>query len=337
MDESSSETLHPIQEESPKWENGVQKTVEVNGKTWFYLEYGNPEGEPLLNIHGWLGSSAEGQDHLSRAFAGEVQNSPGLGTLTKERPEVAKAIADDTRALEGKYHIIAPQLPGFGKTERLDNISLDTLADALADFQKATGTKDSVVFGSSLGGILAIKLAARHHELVKAIVLQGTMTQPEDMDKRAYILAQIATRGPIPTILDKLGISKKLFASVVKKSQDFKIADKETRERIISDTLTADTQTATKTLREIGKDIGSDIIKDVVCPVVVIDGASGDLVPIISSQKAALRFHPEVAPEKLVAQKKVVFLPVGGHGHNIVNTFPEGVVALVDAVLDKLV
>jgi len=74
--------------------------------------------------------------------------------------------------------------------------------------------------------------------------------------------------------------------------------------------------------------------------VIVIDGANGDLVPIMNSTKAAVRFHAETPEEQLVAEKKVVFLPIGGRageqGHNIVNTAPEFVAALTDSVLGKV-
>lgn len=334
--------------ETEQRKNGVRKTVEVNGRKWEYLEYGNPDGKPLLNVHGWLGSSAEGQDRLSRAFAGEVVDSPGMQHLSEyrdpEHPEkdyrqVADNIAEEVKGMNGKYHIISPELPGFGKTEALDNVSLDAMADELAAFQKETGMESSVVFGSSMGGILATKLAARHPEEVRAIVLQGTMTQPDDMNRIPYIAAQFATLKPVAAFLNRLGISKNLFASIVKGSKDFKIADEQTQQRIISDTLSADARTASVTLREIGRNIEQDIQK-VQCPVVVVDGANGDLVPILNSARAAARFHPETPEKDLVAEKKVVFLPIGGRageqGHNIVNTAPEFVAGTVSSVLDKV-
>ena len=330
-----------------EWPMGVRKSVEVNGKKWEYLEYGNPDGQPLLNVHGWLGSSAEGQDHLSRAFAGEPQDSQGLRNLEEykdsDHPEIdykntADHIREEVGNLKGKYRIISPELPGFGRTEVLDSVSLDNMADALFEFQKAVGLDNSIAFGSSMGGILAIKLAARHPEQVRALVLQGTMTRPEDMDRIAYILAQIATLKPIEAVLRKLNISKKLFAGIVKGSKDYKIADTETQQRIISDTLSADSQTASATLREIGKDIEADI-KKVECPVIVLDGANGDLVPIMNSARASTRFHPEVPNAEKVSEKKVVFLPVGGRagkqGHNIINTLPE-IALLVDDVVSNI-
>ena len=332
--------------ERPKWENGVRKSVEVNGREWSYLEYGNPEGKPILIVHGWLGSSAEGQDHLSRAFAGEPQHSPGAQALSEHhdanRPDkpVARIIENRVRKLEGKYHIIAPDLPGFGKTEALDNISLNLMADEIAAFQKALKVENSVAFGSSMGGILVTKLAARHPEQVSAVVLQGTMTQPKDMQRMPYIAAQVATFGPIPDVLRASGFDKKLFALIVKGSKDFKIADTETQERIFSDTMAADSKTAATTLREIGKNIEEDIEK-VKCPVIVIDGANADLVPIGNSAKASMRFHPNIQePSKKFTERQVMFFPVGGgvseQGHNVVNTYPEYVAVVVDDVLDKM-
>ncbi len=195
------------------------------------MEYGNPDGKPMLNVHGWLGSSADGQDRLSRAFAGEVVESPGMKHLSEykdpEHPEkdykqVANAIATDVKGMEGKYHVISPELPGFGKTEALNNVSLDAIAD---------------------------ELAARHPEEVRAIILQGTMTQPEDMDRLPYVAAQLATLKPVAALLNKLNVSKKLFASIVTGSKDFKIADQETQQQIITDTLASDAHTASTTLR----------------------------------------------------------------------------------------
>ncbi len=321
-----------------EWSMGVRKSVEVNGRKWEYLEYGNPEGKPLLNIHGWLGSSAEGQNHLSRAFTGELQNSKGFKEVSDFHDAgrtdnlVHRLIENKLKALEGKYHVIAPDLPGFGNTQALDKASLDNLADEIAAFQKAIGLEKSRVFGSSMGGILAVKLAARHPEAIEAIVLQGTMTQPKDMQKIPYLAAQVATLAPLPNILEKTGLDKKLFESIVKGSKDFKMADKETQDRVLRDTYAADSETSAKTLREIGRDIAGDI-EGTKCPVIVIDGANGDLVPIKKSSEVANRF--DQTPEK-----RAMFFPVGGgvteQGHNLVNTYPEYVAIVVDSALSKL-
>lgn len=96
-----------------------------------------------------------------------------------------------------------------------------------------------------------------------------------------------------------------------------------------------------KLLREIGRDIGEDI-KKVQCPVIVLDGAHGDIVPILKQGEQATRFHPEISSNsEKIAQRQVIFLPIGGYagkqGHGILSDFPEGLVALIDASLDKMV
>lgn len=128
-------------------------------------------------------------------------------------------------------------------------------------------------------------------------------------------------------------MDKKLFEGIVKGSKDFKMADKETQERVLRDTYAADSVTSAKTLREIGRDIGGDI-EATKCPVIVIDGANGDLVTIDKSYGVSKRF--DQTPEK-----RAMFFPVGGgatqQGHNIVNTYPEYLAIVVDDALNRMV
>jgi len=329
--------------EAPKQGESLgRKTVEVNGRVWSYLEYGNPKGIPILEVHGWGGAGAEGNDWFSRAFAGEVINSSGLQTLARNKPESAQSLANTIRSLEGKYHIIVPELPGSGVTEPLERISINNLVDELAEFAKATNMKGSIAVGNSAGGIYVTKLAARHPELeTKAVVLEGTMTRPSDMDKMLYLLSQVITFGPIPNILIKFGLDKKLWAFALKKSKDYQVASEEIKKWMLEATMRGDSKTTVKLLREIGRDIGENI-KKVECPVVVLDGAHGDMVPILKQAKQATRFHPEISPNsEKIAQRKMVFLPIGGkageQGHGILSDFPEGLVALIDTSLNKMI
>lgn len=337
---SPQELSRPPVKES-EWPMGVRKSIEVNGRKWEYVEYGNPDGIPVLNVHGWLGSSAEGNARLARALAGEVQNSPGIQTLDRDLPEGAKIIREKTEGLKGKYHIISPELPGFGKTEAMDNPTIDRMADELAEFQKALGVEKSVVFGSSAGAILATKLAGRHPESVGVLVLQGMMTKPEDMQKLAYVAARVVTFSPIRAVLERLpqGARQKIFESMVTGSKDFKNADTATQNLILNSAKEAEVHTALQTLSEIGKNIEGELDK-VQAPTVVLDGASGDLVPIETVKKIAGRYHPE-AGENLgekIRERKVVYFQVGGvageHTHNVINTAPEEVAVLINHAVD---
>jgi len=329
------------QQEASKKEDGLdRKFVEVNGTRVSYIERGNPHGIPLMYIGGWA-SSASGDKWFLDALEGKVPNSKGFQTLSERKPESAVGIKRLVESLKDKYRIVDLELPGFGKSSPLEGeIDLDKMADFTAEFQKAIGLEKPVIFGSSMGGIVAVKLASHHPEMVKALFLQGLMTQPSDMDKKAYIAAQVATSWPVRNVFRIPGLAGNVFSTLAKGSKDFKMSEKEAQDAMVEGARLAHTNTAVSTLREIGRDIGEDIGK-VQCPVVIMDGASGDMVPILKSADVAVRFHPDIQnPSEKIAQKKVIFLPMGGkageQSHTIVNTLPEGTAAMIDNVLSIL-
>ena len=74
----------------------VQKSVAVDGRNWPYLEGGDPAKPLLLLVHG---------------FAGDKDNWSMIAPyLTRD------------------YHIIAPDLPGFGENERNPDLAYDLQA-----------------------------------------------------------------------------------------------------------------------------------------------------------------------------------------------------------------
>jgi len=338
---SSPETVQSSPTEGSKQRDSLdRKFVEVNGTRVSYIERGNPHGIPIMYIGGHM-SSASGDRWFLDALEGKIPNSKGLRALSEQKPPSAEGIKRMVASLKDKYRVVDLELPGFGESSALEGkVDLDRMADFVPEFQKAIGLEKPVIFGSSMGGIVAVKLAGRHPEAVKALFLQGLMTYPSDMDKKVYIAAQVATSWPIRSVFNIPGLAGHVFSTLAKGSKDFKMSEKEAQDAMIEGAKLAHTQTAISTLREIGRDIGKDI-GQVRCPVVIIDGASGDMVPILKSADVAVRFHPDIQnPSEKIAQKKVIFLPMGGkageQSHTIVNTLPEGTAAMIDNVLTIL-
>jgi len=338
---SSPETVQSSPTEGSKQRDSLDREfVEVNGTRVSYIERGNPHGIPLMYIGGWA-SSVSGDKWFLDALEGKIPNSKGLRTLSENNPQSAEGVKRLVESLKDKYRIVDLELPGFGKSSPLEGeVNLDRMADFVPDFQKAIGLEKPVIFGSSMGGIVAVKLAARHPESVKALFLQGVMTQSSDMAKKPYKGGQFLGSWFVREIVRTPGLFSKVVTAGSKTDPDFKMSDKEAQAAMAEGFKLAHVKTATATVREIGKDIGEEIEK-VQCPIVVVDGASGKTVSILNSANVAVRFHPEIQdPSEKIAQKKVIYLPMGGkageHGHTIVNTFPEGLATMIDNVLHIL-
>lgn len=95
-------------------------------------------------------------------------SGPGVSAWANWRLNLA-AVAERHRA-------IAPDLVGFGFTERPDDISynLETWKRHLSDFLEALGLERVALVGNSFGGAVALAFAACHPERVERLAVMGT-------------------------------------------------------------------------------------------------------------------------------------------------------------------
>jgi len=115
-----------------------------------YLEAGS--GEPLVLVHG-LGSSA---------------------TL-----EWGRLLAP----LGRRFHVYAPDLPGFGESERpaTADYSIPMQVESVRAFMQAKGIGRARMAGVSMGGWIVARLAGEHPEVVERLVLvDAAGMRPED-------------------------------------------------------------------------------------------------------------------------------------------------------------
>jgi pimeloyl-ACP methyl ester carboxylesterase len=82
--------------------------------------------------------------------------------------------------LAGRYRVIAPDLPGFGKSP--GPFSLQACADAVADL---IGKYQPIhLCGMSMGALVAAQVAAEHPESVRRLILQGASIRPAERGRR---------------------------------------------------------------------------------------------------------------------------------------------------------
>ncbi|WP_328622823.1 alpha/beta fold hydrolase [Streptomyces sp. NBC_00354] len=91
--------------------------------------------------------------------------------------------------LAAQYTVVGIDYPGAGKTPTTQGpLDLDELADQLVAAADAEGLDTFAVSGYSLGGPVALRVAARHPERVTALVLSATFAQ---VDTRTDLAASI--------------------------------------------------------------------------------------------------------------------------------------------------
>lgn len=88
--------------------------------------------------------------------------------------------------LAQKYRVVAPDLPGFGQSEKPPEsrfpYGINDFADAVVDLYAGLELGRAIMVGHALGAAVAITLAARHPELISRLVLIDALCYPARPD-----------------------------------------------------------------------------------------------------------------------------------------------------------
>ncbi len=121
------------------------KTVEIEGLDIFYREAGPRDAPTVLLLHGFPTSS-----HMFR--------------------NLIPALAD-------KYHVVAPDYPGYGNSSMplVDEFeyTFDHLADIIEEFTDELGLTSYSIYLMDYGAPVGFRLAVRHPERVQTLIVQN--------------------------------------------------------------------------------------------------------------------------------------------------------------------
>jgi pimeloyl-ACP methyl ester carboxylesterase len=118
------------------------RTLEVDGSEIFYREAGDPAAPTLLLLEGFPSSSAQYEQLISR--------------------------------LADRFHLVAPDYPGFGRSPALaGETTFDRLAAVIDRFTEAKGLERFSVYMFDFGAPVGFRLATRHPERIEALVIQN--------------------------------------------------------------------------------------------------------------------------------------------------------------------
>lgn len=84
----------------------------------------------------------------------------------------SRTFSDLAEALHQKWHVVALDQRGHGWSDRPEDYSREAYIGDLAAAINDLGLAPAVVLGHSLGGLNAYQLAARHPELVRALIVE---------------------------------------------------------------------------------------------------------------------------------------------------------------------
>jgi pimeloyl-ACP methyl ester carboxylesterase len=123
------------------------RTIQVDGLGVFYREAGPKDAPTILLLHGFPSSS--------RMFA----------------PLFAR--------LADRYHLVAPDYPGFGHSDWPDPkrfaYTFDHLAEVVQHFTEALGLSRYTLYMQDYGGPVGFRLALAHPERVDALIVQNAV------------------------------------------------------------------------------------------------------------------------------------------------------------------
>jgi pimeloyl-ACP methyl ester carboxylesterase len=102
-----------------------------------------------------------------------------------------RSFDDVIDALAARFHVIAPDLPGFGESEKPSPTrypyGIEGFAESMADLIAAFGVGRASVIGHGMGAGVALTLAAEHPELVTRLVAEDALCYPFPLRFRARL------------------------------------------------------------------------------------------------------------------------------------------------------
>ena len=134
--------------------NVLHRTVKIDNLDIFYREAGPKDAPTVLLLHGFPTSS-----HMFRNLI---------------------------PALAEKYHVVAPDYPGFGNSSAPSvdefDYTFDNLANVIEKFTEKVGLTEYSIYLMDYGAPVGFRLAVKHPERVRSLIVQNGNAYDEGLD-----------------------------------------------------------------------------------------------------------------------------------------------------------
>ncbi|HET6996610.1 MAG TPA: alpha/beta hydrolase [Chitinophagaceae bacterium] len=133
----------------------MEKEITIAGKKIFYRLYG--QGKPVMLVHGF----------------GE------MGDVWQNQVD----------ALQDRFKLIVPDLPGSGRSEMIADMSMEGMAEiikALIDKEASGSRSENIsVIGHSMGGYVTLAFAEKYETMINSFGLFHSSAFPDSEEKKA--------------------------------------------------------------------------------------------------------------------------------------------------------
>jgi len=154
----------------------LYKTITVNNLDIFYREAGSADAPVILLLHGFPTTS-----HMYRDLIND---------------------------LAGRYHVIAPDYPGFGQSSipalTAFDYTFDNLALVMEQFIDALGLTSFTWYLQDYGGPIGFRIISKRPELVKALVIQNANVYTEGLGPDVQIIGELEQAGDEKALLEEI-------------------------------------------------------------------------------------------------------------------------------------
>ncbi|NMM47415.1 alpha/beta fold hydrolase [Marinigracilibium pacificum] len=192
-------------------------------------------------------------------------------------------------ALAHDYRVLAPDLPGFGKSNPLeDKVSIERVADVIKAWMDHHHLNDVHLIGHSLGGYVALALADKYPEALASLGLFHSTAYADTIEKKG-------TRDNVISFVRNNGVQKFISSFV---SPLFHYSNRSDLKDIISSMI------------EIGKQVDEDVLieyteamrdrvdrryvlRNFKNPILFIAGAEDSAVPRMHSENQIEELHAD--------------------------------------------
>jgi pimeloyl-ACP methyl ester carboxylesterase len=189
-------------------------------------------------------------------------------------------------ALARDHDVVAVDLPGFGGSEVRVGLPPSAYPGLVAGLMDRLGLARASLVGNSLGGGVAVVMAARHPERVDRLVLIDSVGYNLASADRPWLL-RVAGRAPMARLVEALPLRRPLVTLALRQAfHDDRLVTRERIDEYVAPLLRPGAVAAAQALLASGDDLGlPGLVARVRVPTLVVWGSEDAWVPVEHAER----------------------------------------------------